>query len=394
MKKLLSMLVIGTLVVSMAGCGKTSDTGNVSKETSVTEKENSGASGETQILNMGMVLCLTGDAAVVGGAQRDGFSLGMEAVEESLGDSVKIDVAIEDHQGTNDLAITAINKLVNMDNCQLVVGSFSGPTQVMAPIAEENEVVLMNPGAQADALTGLSDYLFTTVPATMYSAEAMADFVYNELGLSTASIICVQSGTAAAESDDFAIAFKEVGGTILSTEYIEADETDYSSHCAKVKQENPEFILLSCSTDSVSTQVLTQLNEIGMTEIAIGSLGITPSAKFNEGMSNPVYLANVKTYMDEAVMSAYEEKYGSEMNVHAANMYNAALITGQAVSYCLDNNLELTGKNLHDALEAIGTFDIMGGTLALDLEDHSSASPIEILDATNCVNEPVKTYFE
>lgn len=399
-RKLLCLALVFAFLLMLVGCGSSpsGSRGGLSESDSSgnlsTAEEDPVPSGDVQTLDLGMVLCLTGDAGVVGEAQRDGFTLGIEAVEAQLNNQVEFNITIEDHQGTNDLAITAINKLVNMNGASLVVGSFSGPTQVMAPIAEENEVVLLNPGAQADVLTGLSDYLFTTIPATMYSARAMADYVYNELGLSTACIICVHSGTSAAETDDFAQAFAEIGGTVLSTEYIEADETDYLSHCAKVKQENPEFILLSCSTDSVSTQVLNQLNQVGLTDVTIGSLGITPSANFNAGMPNPVYLANVKTYVDEVVGAAYEEAYGTSMNVHAANMYNAALITGQAVQYCLDNGLELTGKNIHDALEAIATFDIMGGTLTLNLEDHSAEAPIEILDATDGQNTTAKVYFE
>ena len=74
-------------------------------------------------------------------------------------------------------------------------------------------------------------------------------------------------------------------------------------------------------------------------------------------------------------------------------MVNGALLLKQAIGYCHANGLDYTGANLKQALDTIGTFEIMGGTITF-LEGHTVESPIDIYRGVGSDIQVIRSYYE
>lgn len=71
----------------------------------------------------------------------------------------KIEVLFEDNQAKPDQSVLSFNKLVDLQHLPMIFTAYSGPSLAMAPLATRKKVLLMNAGAQADALANASPIL-------------------------------------------------------------------------------------------------------------------------------------------------------------------------------------------------------------------------------------------
>ena len=78
--------------------------------------------------------------------------------------ATKIEVQFEDNQAKPDQSVLSFNKLTDLQHVPVIFTAYSGPSLAMAPLATRKKVLLVNAGAQADALAKASPYLINTLP--------------------------------------------------------------------------------------------------------------------------------------------------------------------------------------------------------------------------------------
>src|SRR5260370_23734198 len=127
---------------------------------------------------------MTGQASFVGQVMSQGMKQAVDEINARGGvDGIKLEAEIEDHKGGGGQdGVAAMNRLVSIHHVQALLTSFSAPTIAIAPIADQQHVLLVNGGAVSAKLAGLSPYLFNTRSlATDLSRVAIA--YAHELGL-------------------------------------------------------------------------------------------------------------------------------------------------------------------------------------------------------------------
>ncbi|MBW3011342.1 ABC transporter substrate-binding protein, partial [Candidatus Woesearchaeota archaeon] len=135
MKKLIIVCLMIALVL-IAGCGPM--TGSSVKEDSV---------------KIGAVLPLTGDAASYGEAARNAMTLAADEINAKGGvRGKKIKLIFEDNMLDASTSLTAVNKLIEIDQVTGLASLSSANTVVICPVAEEKKVPLMTIGT-SDAIT-------------------------------------------------------------------------------------------------------------------------------------------------------------------------------------------------------------------------------------------------
>jgi len=147
MKKILLIV----LLVVMTGCGIT---GNATVEDTI---------------KVGVIGTLTGYGAYYGEQEVKGILLARDEINSAGGiDGKLIELVVEDSQSSPAVSITALQKLISVDNVQYVIGdSWTSTTVAMVPVANENEVILISPIAILDNL-GEFEYFFRTIPNTKF----------------------------------------------------------------------------------------------------------------------------------------------------------------------------------------------------------------------------------
>ncbi len=116
---------------------------------------------------VGAVMPLTGDAASYGTAVREGIELACEEINSRGGiNGTPIKVVYEDSQANPKQGVSAFQKLVSVNQTEVVVGAVaSSVTLAIAPIAERSEVVLISPASSSPKITTAGEFIFRNYPS-------------------------------------------------------------------------------------------------------------------------------------------------------------------------------------------------------------------------------------
>src|SRR5580698_3308685 len=75
-------------------------------------------------------------------------------------DGIKVEAAIEDHQGVPRVGVDALERLRSRYDIQAVLLSYSTVALAAAPICEQNKIFMLDGGSVSDTLVGKFSYLF------------------------------------------------------------------------------------------------------------------------------------------------------------------------------------------------------------------------------------------
>ena len=119
---------------------------------------------ETTVINIGVIMPLTGDAAIYGVPSFKAMKLAVSQAEaDLLLKGVRVELIPEDSQAKPAMGVSAIQKLISVNHVKVVLGPLaSSVTLAVAPITESKKVVLLSPSSSASAITSAGDYIFRT----------------------------------------------------------------------------------------------------------------------------------------------------------------------------------------------------------------------------------------
>jgi ABC-type branched-subunit amino acid transport system substrate-binding protein len=132
MKKLISVIVIVVVIVVLVV---------------IASSKQGPVSTSAGPIKIGAVLSLTGDAAPWGESAKNGIDLAVKTINANGGiNGRSVQVVFEDDHTDGKSAVSAYNKLVNVDHVSGVIGSvFDFNTQPLLPLAESNRIALITP---------------------------------------------------------------------------------------------------------------------------------------------------------------------------------------------------------------------------------------------------------
>ncbi|MBI4708341.1 MAG: ABC transporter substrate-binding protein, partial [Candidatus Omnitrophica bacterium] len=128
------------------------------------------AKKEPEYITIGSILPLTGEGSQYGDACKKGIDLAIEEINQTGGiNGKKIRVIYEDDQLKAGPGTQAMNKLVSVDKVKVVLGAVaSSVTLAIAPIANQNKVVLFSSVSTSHDVTDAGDYIFRNVASDIY----------------------------------------------------------------------------------------------------------------------------------------------------------------------------------------------------------------------------------
>ena len=172
--------------------------------------------------------------------------LAMEEINAAGGiNGRKLELIVEDSKCVAQDAITAYNKLTDVDGVKIILGTTcSGAMLGVAPLAEKEGVVLLSPSATSPDIASAGDYIFRT---------AINDL---QLGIDTGNTLWVDGMRRIAtitEATDYAegarrtsvAQFEKLGGSVAAGESYSTDVIDFRSQLTKLINEDPDALLLS-----------------------------------------------------------------------------------------------------------------------------------------------------
>jgi branched-chain amino acid transport system substrate-binding protein len=329
------------------------------------------ANAET--IRFGGILPLTGPGALIGTAEMHGIQFAVDQVNAKGGiRGNQIEVQFEDNQAKPDQSVLSFNKLTDLQHVSVVFTGYSGPTLAMAPLATRKKVLLVNAGAQADALAKASPYLINTLPTIGDEIAVLSRWLVGE-GKKKAAVMFENDAAGMSGRDDYLRSFPEAGGTIAAQEATQFGQTDFRPALLKLADAKPDVLLVAITAGLL--QMAQEYKQLDLKFTVAGTTFFADPATIADPSSAGFVHTQLRIDAPPDLTAQFKAKYGTDMEFFAKQYFNAAQIVLATLDKVLEEKKPVTGENLHEALLQIRNFQ---GLIPLEFKTNTASVPIDI----------------
>ena len=232
-------------------------------------------SGSNNVIKIGWIGPLTGDLSAIGTVNKAGVQVAVAEVNAAGGINGKqIQMFYEDGQCNAQAAVSAAQKLINIDGVGIILSECSTETSAFGPMAMQNKIIVFSPVSSAPSLSNLGKYFFRDYPSDSFAGKFEADYAYKTLGARKVAILYHVGDYGIGLKNVFTQELQDLGGSIVDVEGLPQDATDYRTALSKIKSSNPDLIYTPMYPDG-ATIALTQAAQLGMKTKFLGSDGLS-----------------------------------------------------------------------------------------------------------------------
>ena len=319
-------------------------TGGCSRDNKPTVAMNEGQKAPIRI---GVMLALTGDSANYGKRSLNGITWAAEKITAKGGiDGRRLELVVEDDQSSPRFAVTAFDKLVDVDKVGIVIGDIiSGTTMAVVPIAQEKHILLFAPGASNPNLRGLgnnvppNNYVFRDWTSDDYDGAAMAGYLLKQ-GIKTLGTIVQKTDYTIGLASALKAEFERGGGKIVIRQDFETQDTDLRAQITNLKATNIANVYISAYSPATG-EILKQSMQLGFAPQWYATLTVdTPECRAIAGsaqegvvFSTPEFNADDPSPVMREFTNGFKVRFNDDPEVVAAHAYDALNILAMEISH-------------------------------------------------------------
>ncbi len=313
----------------------------------------------TEKVKVGVILPLTGAQGNYGEGVTKGIELALKEVSN-------IDVIYEDEQSDTRVAVTAFNKLTDVDGVKIIVGPvLSGSMLAVGPLAEQKKVIILGPTAVANKISDAGDYTFRIRETATGHGKTTAEYAIAK-GWKKAAMLNANAEGTLAYASPFATRYQELGGTLLAQELYDKDSGDARTQLSKVIDSKPEVIYTSGFA-----------KDIGMNMKIAREMGYTGPFLTTPAMEDKAFLTAAQGAGEGAIYTSgfnpgtrqaqeFKQKYATAYNDpnfswFIANAYDALKLISKIVEQCHEDT-----DCIKQQLYATQNYNGASGTFSFD----------------------------
>ncbi len=368
-----------------------------------------GAGEEIQIRSLNAI---TGDVAFLGLPNQRGVELAIADYGPISGRSVSVGTGLDDLCSPEGGQASA-QVIVSDPSVVGVIGtSCSGAAEAASPLISNAGLVMISPSNTSPALTsdlagtpGKSYQVgyYRTAHNDLFQGQAVARFVFDELGLGNAATIHDGDPYTQGLAQAFSDAFEGLGGEITTFTAVNKGDTDMTAVLTEVSAGDPEAIFFPIFMPEGGF-IVQQIGGISGLEdvVLIGADGLLADNFMELPESEGVYLsgpdlrygANTNSITGKSAddfLAAYQSEYGEAPSAAFwAHSYDATTMLLRAIDQVaveVDGTLYIGRQALRDALSGPGFNGIIGhiecdnwgdcGSQLITVVHHNDARDIE-----------------
>lgn len=338
---------------------------------------------ERQPLNVGVILPLTGDAAVYGTALKNGIELALEETKPNLPKDLKL--IYEDDQASATQALSAAQKLIDLDKVPVIIGgAMSSTAESVIPLSKEKNVVLISPTATKASLTSMGAPFFRLWPSDNYDGAIMADAAINKLGIKRVAILYVNVAYGQGIAEVFKREFESRGGQIVAMEGYNQGAKDFRTQITKLKALKPDAVYLPGYVAEIGN-ILRQARELEFTSRFLGATGlkddnlikIAGDAAEGAVLTYPTYNPESTDLTITNFVRSYKSKYGDTPDAFAAQGYDAMRVLASVIGAGAKD-----ANSIKQQLSKVKDYNGPGGKVTFD-ESGEVKKPLLLLTIQN-----------
>ena len=213
---------------------------------------------------IGAMDALTGVAESYGNPLHQAKLLAVEEINAAGGINGRmLELKVEDSKCAAQDAITAYNKLTDVDGVKIILGTTcSGSMLGAAPLAEKDGVVLLSASATSPDIAAAGDYIFRTAINDLNLGIDIGNTLWVD-GIRTIATINESTDYAEGARSTAVARFEELGGSVVGAERYSSESIDFRSHLTKLLNEQPDALLLAAQGEVSGGTIIKQARELG-----------------------------------------------------------------------------------------------------------------------------------
>ncbi|MEQ2471056.1 ABC transporter substrate-binding protein [Laedolimicola intestinihominis] len=367
MKKVLSLVLAGSMVLSLAACGGSKDTASTTDSSAASSAEASGS----DTFKIGATGPITGGAAIYGNAVKNGIQIAVDEINEAGGiNGYQIDYNFQDDEHDAEKAVNAYNNLKDWGMQVLIGTTTSAPCIAVVEKTHADNMFQITPSGTAVECVQydnayrmcFSDPTQGTESAKYIGENGMAQkvaVIYDSSDVYSTGIY--EAFAAEAENQPF---------DIVSVEAFTADaKTDFSVQVQKSKDAGADLLFMPFYYTEASL-VLAECNKQGYEPTFFGCDGmdgILGVENFDTALAEGLtflapFVAKSEDEQVQSFVSKYEAAYSETPNQFAADAYDCVYVVKAAIE-AAGATPDMSVSDLCDAMkEAMASVSYSGIT--------------------------------
>lgn len=310
MKKRMIFGLMLSIMLFLSACSQASNGGNESGN-------NSGGDS----VKIGVVLPLTGPAALYGEQSLEGGKLAAKMMNEEGGilDGKKIELVIEDDQSKPELGVNKFKKLIENDKVDAITGGVNSSVNMATKDVAKNKVLNFVTISKAPEIMADRDpYRFRLNSTNEMDGDAFHKFMADELKPKTVAVIVENTDYGQAELKALKENWSGKGSPeIVATEFFELTETDFTNPLTKLKSAKAEALYVVGAAIEINSAIFKQAHQLGFNDtmklLAPGNINtkvVELAGKGSEGViSADLYQNTIDNEMNKKFVAAFEKEY-------------------------------------------------------------------------------------
>jgi branched-chain amino acid transport system substrate-binding protein len=369
------LMVFSALAIGGCNSGKKPDSGGGGE---------SGGTGDEIVL--GHFASKTGSQATFGTSTDNGVMLAIDEINQAGGvNGKKVRVITYDDKGDAREAGTAVTRLVTNDGVVAVLGEVASSLSLVgAPVCQENGIPMVSPSSTNPKVTKVGDMIFRVCFIDPFQGYVCAKFAREHEGLKAthAAILYDQvAAYAVGLQDEFAKAFTQQGGEIVSKQTYQEGDQDFSAQLTAIRASKPDVIFIPGYYTDVGNIAL-QARKLGITAPMLGGDG-WDSEKLGQIAGDAIngsFYSNHYSHQDpdprvQDFIKKYKDRFGGTPDGLAALGYDAAKIVCDAIGKAGS----LKGADIAAQLAQTKDFAGVTGKITID-GDRNAVKPAVMLE--------------
>ena len=265
---------------------------------------------------IGVMESLTGPGETYGTVANQAKQMAADEINAAGGINGRmLELVVEDSKCNAQDGITAYHKLTDVENVKIILGtSCSGAMLGVAPLAEEDGVVMFSGLATNPDIADAGDYIFRTSLNDALLGVQAGNLMWAD---SIRTLATISESTDYAEGLRRSITgqFETLGGEIVATERYQTDNQEFRTQLTTLFSANPDALLVAAQAEFSAATILKQARELGYTGpiytdiVALGGTALEVAGDAATGVKAVIADLDPANTKATTVLSNFRERY-------------------------------------------------------------------------------------
>ena len=266
---------------------------------------------------IGVMESLTGPGETYGTVANQAKQMAVDEINAAGGVNGRmLELVVEDSKCSAQDAITAYNKLTDVDGVKIILGtSCSGAMLGAAPLAEEDGVVMFSGLATNPDIAEAGDYIFRTSMSDAQLGIDTGNLLWAD-GIRTLATINEVTDYAEGVRRESVAQFEKRGGQVVGEERYPSDTTDFRSQLTKLINANPDALHVAAQAEFAGGTIVKQARELGFDGpiysdvVVVGATALEIAGDAATGVTAVTADLDPANNRAKDVLKNFREKYG------------------------------------------------------------------------------------